>query len=450
MPSDIFDVAHFARRPKRQHRKKPNVLILAVVLCLTVGVLAGFWLLRRSKTTTADNASEYSPEGAFIAEVYQTIQNNYWQQLSDDQLSQLFLQALSQTYGTQPELTEKSASAVAKLTEQLVKDNPGAENEQRLAQSVDLILSSLQPLNRSRLYSQTQKTDLENRVANRDTNTDLFQTLEVDKTASDGEIQAAYENKKAEVEQTATSEAEKTEQLAQVDRAYTALDTANNRERYAETKVEPTIQSKKLANKVYMVKITQFSPTTVQDLQQVISQLQVPAGSALILDLRDNVGGAIDGLPYFLAPFIGNNQYAYQFFSQGKTLDFKTKGGILPQLDQFKQMVVLINDQTQSSAEVMAATLKKYHRGIIVGTASKGWGTVERVFPLEHQLSENNTYSLFLVHSVTLDEAGEPIEGTGVKPQVTVTQPNWKENLSEYVPNPELISAVATLIQPAL
>ena len=85
--------------------------------------------------------------------------------------------------------------------------------------------------------------------------------------------------------------------MAQVDRAYTALDTANNRERYAETKVEPTIQSKKLANKVYMVKITQFSPTTVQDLQQVISQLQVPAGSALILDLRDNVGGAIDGLP---------------------------------------------------------------------------------------------------------------------------------------------------------
>ena len=85
---------------------------------------------------------------------------------------------------------------MAKLTEQLVKDNPGAENEQRLAQSVDLILSSLQPLNRSRLYSANPKTDLENRVANRDTNTDLFQTLEVDKTASDGEIQAAYENKK--------------------------------------------------------------------------------------------------------------------------------------------------------------------------------------------------------------------------------------------------------------
>lgn len=449
MPNDIFDVSHFARRPKRQHTKKPRVLVLGVLLCLTVGVLAGFWLLRRNKNATADIAPEYSTEGAFIAEAYQTIQSNYWQQLSDDQLSQLFLQAFSQTYGTQPELSEKSASAVAKLAEELVKNNPGAENEQRLAQSVDLILSSLQPQTRSRLYSQTQKTDLENRVANRDTNTDLFQTLGVDQTASDSTIEAAYENKKTEVEQTATSEAEKTEQLAQIERARTALDSASNRERYAETKVEPTIQGKKLANKVYLVKITQFSPTTVQDLQQVIGQLQVPAGSALILDLRDNVGGAIDGLPYFLAPFIGNNQYAYQFFSQGKTFDFKTKGGMLPQLDQFKQMVVLINDQTQSSAEVMAATLKKYHRGVIVGTASKGWGTVERVFPLEHQLSENNIYSLFLVHSVTLDEAGEPIEGVGVKPQVVVTQPNWEANLSEYLPNPELISAVATLTQPA-
>ncbi|MCA9340700.1 MAG: hypothetical protein KDA17_07320, partial [Candidatus Saccharibacteria bacterium] len=116
----------------------------------------------------------------------------------------------------------------------------------------------------------------------------------------------------------------------------------------------------------------------------------------------------------------------------------------------FPRMVVLIDGETQSSAEVLAATLKKYHVGVLVGTASKGWGTVERVFPLEHQLSDTTTYSVFLVHSLTLDDTGNTIQGVGVQPDVRTTDANWQRQLERYYADQTLADSVTqVLTQPA-
>lgn len=444
MPIDVFD-NHFRLsryRLKRKYFLISTLGIIAFVLIVGIGVN---WN-RTQSIETKELPSSVQVE--FTMSVYTTIKDNYWQVLSEEQLSQLFAQALSQTYGTQPELKEKNLSALESLVADLVKNNPNADHETLLAQTADLVLSSLQPAGRSRLYSQTQTTELKDRVANRDTQTDLFDSLGVSKTASDAAVQEAYQEKTQQIEKTASSAAEKSQQLAEVDRAYQALNSTENRERYAETKVEPTISGKSLASGVFYLKIKQFSPTTVEDLLQIIKQNQAQAvGPNLILDLRGNFGGAIDGLPYFLGPFIGNNQYAYQFFSQGKTSDFKTKIGWLKEFEPFKRIVVLVDADTQSSAEVMAATLKKYRAGVIVGTTTKGWGTVERVFPLEKQLSDKTVYSVFLVHSLTLDEAGNPIEGVGVQPQVSISDPNWKSQLEAYLPDNTLITEVGKLVE---
>ncbi len=444
MPIDVFDTQnHFFHR--RSSKTWLLYFFFAVVSLFLLVVV--FFLVKQSKLPATEESIQ-SPQASFIASVYTTIKDNYWQALSDEQLSQLFAQALSQTYGTQPEIKEKNLSALESLVADLVKNNPNADHETLLAQAADLVLSSLQPAGRSRLYSQTQTTELKDRVANRDTQTDLFDSLGVSKTASDAAVQEAYQEKTQQIEKTASSAAEKAQQLAEVDRAYQALHSTENRERYAETKVEPTISGKSLASGVFYLKIKQFSPTTIEDLLQIIKQNQAQAvGPNLILDLRGNFGGAIDGLPYFLGPFIGNKQYAYQFFSQGKTFDFKTKIGWLKEFEPFKRIVVLVDADTQSSAEVMAAVLKKYRAGVIVGTTTKGWGTVERVFPLKNQLSDKTMYSAFLVHSLTLDEAGNPIEGTGVQPQVSVSDPNWKSQLEVYIPDSNLIDEVAKLVE---
>jgi len=429
----------------------PKILIgLFVLVVLGAG---GYWYkfgyLDKKTEITADQVVTYSQvkEAAFIEEAYGVIADNFWQAMSDEQLADLFFQSLSRVYGTQPELKEKNLAGLTQRIESLVKTQPDKNHSQLIAQTLDLVLQNLQPFGRSRLYSQSDETALKNTVSNVDPETDLFATLGIDETATSEAITSAYDQKKEEIEQTVTDAQEKAQLLAQVDRAYQAVGDEASRERYVETKVEPTIFGESLTPQVYYIKIGKFSPTTVEDLDNILKKMpRDNQYQSLVLDLRANVGGAIDGLPYFLGPFIGQDQYAYQFFSQGETSDFKTVTGRIEEINNFKQIVVLIDGQTQSSAEVMAATLKKYGVGVLVGWTTKGWGTVERIFPLENQISSDTIYSVFLVHSLTLDENSQTIEGVGVKPDIDVTKKGWQTELLGYFNNQQLVDAVGQLI----
>ncbi len=196
-------------------------------------------------------------------------------------------------------------------------------------------------------------------------------------------------------------------------------------------------------DKVFWIHLKKFSPTTFDEMKRVAAK--VPESSkadTLVFDLRDNVGGAIDGLPYFLGPFIGQGQYGHQYFHQGETEDFKTKTGWLPELVRYKKVVILINENAQSTAEAMAAVLKRYNVGVLVGRTSKGWGTVERVFPIKTQIADDEHHSLFLVHRLTLKDDNQPIEGRGVEPVISVDSKNWQEELYQYFPDQKVVEIV--------
>lgn len=210
-----------------------------------------------------------------------------------------------------------------------------------------------------------------------------------------------------------------------------------------EHKIIDTPSKPDISQNVAYLSIKRFSPQTLEELQSEAKELSEEIETPyLILDLRGNIGGSIDILPYFLGPFIGPNQYAYETYSQGETDPVKTKAGWLSSLYQYKQVVVLTDEKMQSSAEVFASTLKKYNVGVLVGTTTKGWGTIERVIPLE-TLDE---YSVFLVHSITLRSDGKSIEGNGVDPHIDINDPQWKEKLRNYYNSPDLIDRVESLL----
>ena len=441
---------------KANSKHKNNWWLIGLVLAgLFVGVVAilGFFFYPKiiEKVFHSPLTTEVEPESAevaFIDESYQTIKDNYWQVLSDEQLVNQFKLGLDLVYGPSPELKEKTPQALKTKITQLIKSQPNLDHQKLLPQVVDYVLQNLEPKGRSKLYTKQLTEKLNQKVANINPTKDYLKTLEISPEASDEAVASAFEKKAEEVKKTATSSAEKEKQLAELKQAYQVLADEKNRQRYAQTKIEPTIDGKLLDADTFYLKIKQFSPTTIEDMQHIIqTKLAGHRPHILILDLQDNIGGAIDYLPYLAGAFIGNNQYAYQFFHQGKTEDYLTKNTFLPELTQFKQVAVLINGQTQSSAEVLAATLKKYNYGVLVGETSKGWGTVERVFPLKHQLNHDQEYALFLVHRLTLRDDGLPIEGRGVEPDVKVSQPSWQQQLAEYGFSSKVIGFVRELLK---
>lgn len=212
-------------------------------------------------------------------------------------------------------------------------------------------------------------------------------------------------------------------------------------------KVEPTIFSKAVGANTLYVQFKKLSPTSLEEFQKAFeSQKDNSQLNNLILDLRGNVGGAIDSTAFFLGLFLGKNQTAFEFYHKGEYLPFKTPTDKLASLQKYKQVVILIDQNTQSSAEMMAASMKKYHLGVLLGTPTKGWGSVERVFPLDNQITSVEKYSVFLVHSITLRDDNLPIEGRGVEPDINVKSSDWEQQLFNYFRNPGLTAAVKQVL----
>ncbi|MDO8495695.1 MAG: S41 family peptidase [bacterium] len=426
------------------------IFFLFIALAGTAG---GYWQFYQPNSSVNQQALLAIPETkdpytAFAEEIYDGIKENYWEKIEDDKLSEIFRLAAEKQTGTSQILVSKDKAGVTTLIGQLTKDQTTEKKKERVTGIADLVLSNLQPFGRSRLYTSKQEKKLRETVENIDSTTDLYATLGIEKDATPEQIKETYQKKSAELKKDTSPEAAK--KLALLDRAFEALATPEKKENYDKTGAEPTVTYKLVHPDIFYMRLTKFSPQSFDELRKAANTIdpkQKNGPTTLIFDLRANIGGAIDILQYFLGPFIGPDRYAYDFFHQGDTTPYKTKVGWLESLVRYKKVVILIDEKSQSSAEVMAATLKKYNAGILVGTKTKGWGTVEQIFPIKQQLNPDESYSVMLVHSLTLRDDGQPIEGRGIEPTVNINDKDWTKQLTSYFNYPELIQAIKEVLK---
>jgi carboxyl-terminal processing protease len=77
-------------------------------------------------------------------------------------------------------------------------------------------------------------------------------------------------------------------------------------------------------------------------------------------------------------------------------------------------VVVLVNQRTASSAEIVAAALRDWERAILVGTKSHGKGSVQSIYPLP------GGYALRITTAYYVTPLGKKIESEGIAPDVVV------------------------------
>lgn len=424
-------------------RRFKFIIFAGIGVLIGGGVSAGLYRQYQPQDLTASIVTPVplSAPQAFIGELYDLIQKNYWDKITDEQLSLLFQLGSSKIASSSFELVSKDKVGVLALVDKATAQMDASKQNDFTSKVANIVLVNLKPFGRSSLYTAEQKKALIDAVSNVDHTKDLYQDLGLAKGASTSAVEKAYEQKTAELKKDKSPEAGK--RLEAVAYAHKVLTSATAKTTYDKVGAEPTVFSKMLTPKIAYVRIQQISPQTYDEFIKTADGItDAPGLTTLVLDLRDNIGGVIDAIPYFMGPFIGPNQYAYDFFHQGDYVPYKTKVGFLPSLAKYKHMIVLINDKTQSSAEVMAASLKKYHAGIVVGTKSKGWGTIEQIMPLSSSLGNDKTYSVLIVQSITLREDNQPIEGRGVDPNVLITEKGWEKALLEYINDASLTQVV--------
>ncbi len=128
------------------------------------------------------------------------------------------------------------------------------------------------------------------------------------------------------------------------------------------------------------IKIEKFSETTSNELDEALEKLNESELEALVLDLRDNPGGALSQAIEVTDRFIEKGQLVVKTrMRRGKGHEYLAPRGRRHDYP----MVVLINQNSASASEIVAGALQDHDRALIVGETSFGKALVQTIYPLE-------------------------------------------------------------------
>lgn len=161
--------------------------------------------------------------------------------------------------------------------------------------------------------------------------------------------------------------------------------------------------------KLGYARLATFSDGADVALRRAVRKLQGEGAEGLVLDLRGNGGGLLDEAVLTAGIFLPEGEVVVSTDSrtQGHAV-YKTKGGNLPSLP----VVVLIDRNTASAAEILTAALADDAGAKTVGTRSYGKG----VFQQEIDLSNGGALKLTVGEYFTPN--GENLAGKGIQPDV--------------------------------
>ena len=159
------------------------------------------------------------------------------------------------------------------------------------------------------------------------------------------------------------------------------------------------------------VRITNFQSRTTTDLLKAISDLQKESKlEGLVLDLRNNPGGVLNGAVGVSDAFIDTGLIVY---TEGRIEDsshryIATPGDSL----NGAPLVILINGGSASASEIVAGAMQDHKRAIIMGTKSFGKGSVQTIQELRNGSAVKLTTARYFTPN------GRSIQATGIVPDI--------------------------------
>jgi carboxyl-terminal processing protease len=173
----------------------------------------------------------------------------------------------------------------------------------------------------------------------------------------------------------------------------------------------PSVTWELLPHGIAYVHVQSFSARTPRELSAALGRIREQAARALLLDLRGNGGGLVEGAADVLGSLIGHG-IAYRELRKDESelrhpIPFDTNATELP-------IAVLVNAGTASAAEIVAAALQDHQRGLVFGEPTLGKGSMQGIFELQDGSSIHVTVARWL------SSDGHAIEGVGVQPDIVV------------------------------
>jgi carboxyl-terminal processing protease len=172
----------------------------------------------------------------------------------------------------------------------------------------------------------------------------------------------------------------------------------------------PNITTEMVGKDVGYMRLFSFNANARKDIRDAIAKFDKQGAKGYVLDLRENPGGllseGVDVASLFVkdGPIVRVDQR-----DQPEDVELATGGKVTD-----KPLVVLIDGDSASAAEIVAGALQDYKRATLVGAKSFGKGSVQTV----RDLPNGGAVKLTIAHYLTPKKRA--IDGIGLTPDVVV------------------------------
>ena len=177
-------------------------------------------------------------------------------------------------------------------------------------------------------------------------------------------------------------------------------------------RIIPTTVTYERVGNTALIHLTGFNSATTDELTQALDKARKELGrdmQGIILDMRSNRGGLLDQAVSVSEVFIGAGVI---FSTQGRHPDSQRTYRSDSSRTTQAPVVVLVNGNSASAAEIVAAALQDRGRAAVVGTTSYGKGTVQTVIRMP------NEGELILTWSRLIAPSGYTWNEQGVMPNI--------------------------------
>ena len=172
-----------------------------------------------------------------------------------------------------------------------------------------------------------------------------------------------------------------------------------------------SIAAESLAPGYGYLRIREFTYSTAAEVDAAVKQLRAQAGGrlrGLLIDLRDNPGGVLEAAGAVADDFLERGTIVS---ADGRLADARFRMVATPgDLIDGAPIAMLVNGNSASAAEILAAALRQNGRALLLGARTYGKGTVQTVMPL----SDGRALKLTTARYYT--PAGDSINGIGIEP----------------------------------
>ena len=154
-----------------------------------------------------------------------------------------------------------------------------------------------------------------------------------------------------------------------------------------------------------------FSNTLATQVKSALEEMEKNGMTSLIIDLRNNTGGYLNSASDVASIFLEKGKRIYSLEYQNEVNHYNDE----TREHKEYNIVVLINENTASAAEILAAALKESYGATIVGETSFGKGKVQQTMQLDDGSMVKYTSAYWLTPN------GTCIDEIGINPDYYVT-----------------------------